>query len=236
MNNELDKLDALIAGFQRKKPEGSVPSYPNQDCIREEVLEDYLDHKSPPDLIKKLEAHLSVCSVCFDRMMILRAMKSEVDLPVPQRSMDRVRDLISESRSNYLELILGFAKETIRIIRTSGTILSPLPVLEPIRGNRDAELSKKTDYVEVKKPFGNITVNTQIERINGSYKLMINTVDTQTKMAPSNMRLILSSLGRELNSVDDSEAVFYIKLKKYIIKIIQEGHEIGTVSLDLREE
>jgi hypothetical protein len=163
-------------------------------------------------------------------------MKSEVDLPVPQRSMDRVRDLISESRSNYLELILGFAKETIRIIRTSGTILSPLPVLEPIRGNRDAELSKKTDYVEVKKPFGNITVNTQIERINGSYKLMINTVDTQTKMAPSNMRLILSSLGRELNSVDDSEAVFYIKLKKYIIKIIQEGHEIGTVSLDLREE
>jgi hypothetical protein len=236
MNNELDKLDALIAGVQRQKPKNSVPSPPNRDCIREEVLEDYLDHKSPPDMIKKLEAHLSGCSVCFDRMMILRAMKSEVNLPVPQKSMDRVRDLIPESRPNYLELILGFAKDTIRIIRTTGTIISPVPILEPVRGDKDAELSNKTDYIEVKKPFGNITVNTQIERIDRSYKLMVNTLDTQTQMAPSNMRLILSSLGRELNSVDDSEAVFYIKLKKYIIKIIQEGHEIGTVSLDLRAE
>ncbi len=236
MNNELDKLDALIAGAQRKKPKGSIPSPPNRDCIREEVLEDYLDHRYQPDMIKELEAHLSSCSICFDRMMILRALKSEVNQLVPQKTLDRVRDLIPESRSTYLELILGVAKDTIRVIRTTGSILSPMPILEPVRGNKDTDSSKKTDYIEVKKPFGNITVNTQIERIDRSYKLMVNTLDTQTQMAPSNMRLILSSLGRELNSVDDSEAVFYIKLKKYIIKIVQEGHEIGTVSLDLREE
>jgi len=94
--------------------------------------------------------------------------------------------------------------------------------MEPVRGDNQAELRKKTDYIEVNRPFGNITVNVQIERVNGSYKLMVNTLEKQTLMAPANMRLILSSLGRELNSVDDSEAVFYIKLKKYIIKIIQE--------------
>jgi hypothetical protein len=236
MNKEFEKLDALIAGVQRRKQKASVPSPPNRNCIREEVLEDYLDHKSPPDMIKKLETHLADCTICFDRMMILRAMRSEKNLTVPQKFLDRARDLIQESRPNCLELVLGFAKDTIRIIRTTGTLLSPLPVLEPVRGDSQEELGNKTDYIEVKKPFGDITVNAQIERVDGSYKLMINTLDTQTRLAPANMRLILSSLGRELNSVDDSEAVFYIKLKKYIIKILQEDREIGTISLDLRRE
>ena len=132
MNNELEKLDALIAGTQRKKLKSSMPSPPNRDCIREEVLEDYLDHRSQPDLINKLEAHLSNCSICFDRLMILRAMREEANQPVPQRILDRVRDLIPESRTNYLELILGFAKDTIRVIRTTGDILSPIPILFPI--------------------------------------------------------------------------------------------------------
>ncbi|MGA1843044.1 MAG: anti-sigma factor family protein [bacterium] len=236
MNKELEKLDALIAGVQKRKPSLRTPALPDRNCIPEEMLEDYLDHRSPPVQREEVEAHLADCSVCFDRMMILRAMRSEEQVPLPQRLLDRVRDLVPETRPNCLELVLGFAIETIHIIRHTGIILSPAPMLEPVRGEGQTEVRGKTDYVEVKKPFGNITVNVQVERVNGSYKLMVNTLDTKTDSAPVNMRLILSSLSRELNSVDDSEAVFYIKLKQYVIKIIHEGQEIGTVSLDLRKE
>ena len=236
MNKEFEKLDDLLSGAKRRKKLCRAPTLPKKKCISEEALEEYLDHRSPPELIEKLESHLASCSTCFDRMMILRAMRTEEPLPVPQRLLNQARDLVAECRPNCLELVLGFAIDTIHIIRNSGTILSPAPALEPVRGNAQAELRRKTDYVEVKKPFGDITVNVQVERVDGSYKLMVNTLDKKTHMAPPNMRLSLSSLGRELNSVDDSEAVFYLKLKKYMIRIIQEGCEIGTVSLDLRKE
>jgi len=236
MNKELEKLDALIAGVQKRKTSVRPPALPDRNCIPEEVLEDYLDHRSPPEKTEHLETHLADCSVCFDRMMILRAVRSEEQIPLPQRLLDMARDLVPETRPNCLELVLGFAIDTIHIIRHTGIMLSPAPILEPVRGENQTEVRGKTDYVEVKKPFGAITVNVQVERVNGSYKLMVNTLDTKTHSAPVKMRLILSSLSRELNSVDDSEAVFYIKLKQYLIKIIHEGQEIGTVSLDLRKE
>jgi hypothetical protein len=236
MNKELENLDGLLAGAKKRKKLPRTPCLPDRECISEEVLESYLDHRSPPDMIERIESHLATCATCFDRMMILRAVREDDPVPVPQKLLNQARDLVPECRPNCLELVLGFAMETIHIIRNSGIILSPVPVMEAVRGDEQTELMRKTDYVEVKKPFGDVTVNVQVERVNGSYKLMVNALETKTHMAPSNMRLILSSLGRELNSVDDSEAVFYIKLKKYIVKIIQEGREIGTVSLDLRKE
>ena len=236
MNKEFEKLDALIAKVQKRKPMHKAPSLPDRNCIPEEILEEYLDHRSPPETVEKLESHLAGCSICLDRMMILRDMKKESHLPVPQKLLERARDLVPECRPNCLELILGFAKETIYIIRNTGIMLSPTPILETVRGNEETGLSRKTDYVEVKKNFDNVTVNVQVERVDGSYKLMVNALDSQTNTAPANMRLILSSLGREINSVDDSEAVFYIKLKQYLVQIIHEGHEIGTVSLDLRKD
>jgi len=153
MNKELEKLDALISKVQRREPMHKAPSLPDRNCIPEEVLEEYLDHRSPPDTVEKLESHLAGCSVCLDRMMILRAMKKDEPQHVPQKLLDRARDLVPECRPNYLELILGFAKDTIHIIRNTGIILSPVPILEPVRGGEEAELSRKTDYIEVKKDF-----------------------------------------------------------------------------------
>ncbi|MBN2373426.1 zf-HC2 domain-containing protein [bacterium] len=233
---EIEKLDAFISGIRKQRKAVTLPSLPGRECLPEEVLEDYLDRRLSKDITEALESHLAGCRICLDRLLILKAFRLEGHVSVPQRLINKARDLVQETRPNCLELILGFAKDTIRIIRNSGILLSPELIMEPVRGKQDTQVRKATDYVAVKKLFGNITVDVQIERINGSFKLMINTRDLQTSLSPPNMRLALFSMDRELNSVDDSEAVFYIKLKKYIVKIIQEDFEIGSVRLDLRQE
>lgn len=234
-NKEIERLEALLTKIRGRIINNIVTFTPNQSCIQEEDLEYYLDQALPKNMIEALESHLACCPVCLNRLIILKEMRVEEFDPVPQKLVDRARDLV-QVKSDCLELVLGFAKNTIHIIRNSGILLSSEPILDAVRGEKEAGMKKATDYVAVRKAFGHIAVDVNIERINGSYKLMVNSLDTKTGQPPTNIRLILCSMGRELNSVDDSEAVFYIKLKKYIVKIIHSDYELGDIHLDLRSE
>ncbi len=235
-NKEIEKIDSLLRKFWTRRLKVSSFSLAGSKCAPEAILEDYINQTLSGAEIKKLESHLNACQTCAARLLILKSMKFEEEINIPEKLIYKAKDLVPDTRPNCLELVLSFAKNTINIIRHSGMLLSPEPVLEPSRGGADPETKKTVDCVAVKKLFEDISVDVQIERINGSYKLMVNCVDINTELSPQNMRLVLSSMDRELSSVDDSEAVFYIKLKRYLIKIIQSDYEVGDIRIDLRKE
>jgi len=236
MTKDIEKFSAIIARAWDKAVELRIPSLPGTNCVAESTLEDYLAKTASQETIQKLESHLGVCQVCLDRLMILRNFKNEKLVDVPNKQLQSIKDLVHETRPNCLELILGFSKKVIHIIHNTGTLLTPCPLVESFRGENHSSVVEATDFVGIKKRFDKINVEVQIERINGSYKLMVNTLDVDSLEPPSHIKLLLMSMDRELNSIDDSEAVFYIKLKKYIIKILQNDSELGNISLDLRQE
>lgn len=231
---ELERLDELLNKLCSGSVRPTSYSFEHTDCIDEEDLEDYLDHCLHQKENERVELHLVKCESCFNRLMILRDLKIKEEIKVPERLINHARDLVVDSRPNCLELVLEFARNTINIIRYTGSLISPELSPAPIRGRGEKARDNPIEYVAVNKHFNDISVDVQIERINETSKLMVNCIDLKTEQPPKDIRLILSSLGRELSSVDESEGVFYIKPKKYIINILKCKKNIGEIFLDLR--
>ena len=108
--------------------------------------------------------------------------------------------------------------------------------LQPVRGESSTGVERLGDFIRLNKQIRDIDVNLQLERIDDSLKLMIHTIDSNTHESPAGLRLMLYSREREINSVEESEAVFYIKFKNYFVKIFLHGKQIGIIQLRLKKE
>lgn len=104
-------------------------------------------------------------------------------------------------------------------------------------GKEPHELNKKGDFINLGKTIKGIDVNLQMERIEDSLKLIVHLLDERKKTPPSKARIMLcSENSRKLKIVEDSEATFYLKFKKYFIKIFVGGKQIGIINLGLTKE
>jgi len=205
-------------------------------CIDENKLQDYTENIISIEERIEIEEHLGNCDLCFTRFMISRDMLYEPLIEAPFRLKQRIKEIVPQKKENIFNFVLSFTRNTIRIIKNSGNFLLPEVGLQPVRGIQGAELERQGDFISLGKRIKNIDVNLQLERIDDSLKLMIHTIDSKTQKSPANVRLMLCSEERELNSVKESEAVFYLKFKKYFIKIFVHGKQIGVINLGLTKE
>jgi len=98
------------------------------------------------------------------------------------------------------------------------------------------KIDKPNNLILLHKQINDLNIDLQIERINDSLKLTITTINSKTQECPKNLQLLLYSNGRELNSSKESEAIFYLKFKKYFIKIFVKGKQIGIITLRLHKD
>lgn len=235
LNEEsVDRALAKIKNLVRKQDVLSACSLANS--IDEAKLQDYIENIISVEERSKIEEHLGNCDLCFNRLMILREMINEPLIEAPFRLKQQVKDIVPHKKENIFDFVLSFTKDAIRIVKNSGNFLLPQVGLQPVRGQLGAELERLGDFMTLSKQIKNIDVNLQLERIDESLKLMIHTIDSKTQQSPTNVRLMLYSNGRELNSVEESEAVFYLKFKKYFIKIFIHGKQIGIIRLGLTKD
>jgi len=145
-------------------------------------------------------------------------------------------DVYGSSPNRVLEVILSITQKAIRIIKNTGELLTPDVALQPARGQEDKiKQGQLSEFIIISKEFQDLKMDVQIECINDSYKVILNASDPINKIPLTGARLALYSAGRELSSIEDSEAIFYLKLRKYLIKILFEEREVGEIRLDLRK-
>lgn len=234
MERDVEKLTEVLHSISPRK-RGTVPRC-TPDCLTEERLEAYYQGTLPKSEGTEIGKHLVSCRYCSDRLIILNQLMAGELVDVPQRLMVKAKQAIFGSSNRVLEIVLSITQKAIRIIKNTGELLTPEPVLQPARGQEDKiKQDQLSDFITISKEFKDLKMDIQIECINDSYKVILNASDPINQTPLTGARLALFSGGRELSSIEDSEAIFYLKLRKYLIKILFEDRELGEVRLDLRK-
>jgi hypothetical protein len=241
MERDVEKLAEILHSIYPPRKRGDIPRS-TPDCLTEDRLEAYYQGTLPKPEGTEIGKHLIDCRYCYDRLLILDDMMASEQVEVPKRLMARAKEAVfaqipSVSSSNrVLEVILSITQKAIRIIKNTGELLTPEPALQPVRGQEDKiKQSQLSEFIIISKEFQDLKMDVQIECINDSYKVVLNASDPVNQIPLTGARLSLFSGGRELSSIEDSEAIFYLKLRKYLIKVLFEEREVGEIRLDLRK-
>ncbi|MEW5802642.1 MAG: hypothetical protein AB1847_11135 [bacterium] len=235
MERDVEKLAEMLDSISLPRKRGDMPRR-TPDCLTEERLEAYYQGTLPKPEGMEIGNHLSNCQYCFDRLIILDELMAGEHVEVPRRLMAGARQTIFGSSNRVLEIVLSITQKAIRIIKNTGELLTPEPVLQPARGQEDkVGHGQLSDFLIISKEFQDLKMDVQIECVNDSYKVILNASDPHNGTPLSGARLALFSGGRELSSIEDSEAIFYLKLRKYLIKVLFEEREMGEIRLDLRK-
>jgi len=234
MEKDVEKLAEILQRICPPGKKGEAPHH-TPGCLTEEKLEAYSQGTLPKPEETEVGRHLLNCRYCLDRIIIMDELMISEQVEVPKRLMEKARQLIFGDSNRVLEIILSFSQKAIRIIKNTGELLTPEPALQLARGQEDkVNHSQLSDFIIISKEFKDLKMDVQIECINDSYKVILNASDPIHRMPLAGTRLALFSGGRELSSIEDSEAIFYLKLRKYLIKVLFENRELGEVRLDLR--
>ena len=244
MEKDVEKFTEILHSIYPLRKRGDIPRR-TPDCLTEDRLEAYYQGTLSKLEGKEIGNHVLDCRYCCDRLLIFDEVMAGEQVEVPKKLMARARQTVlarvqSGSSSNrVLEIILSITQKAIRIIKNTGELLTPEPALQPVRGVRGQEdtinQSQLPEFITISRKFQDLKMDVQIECINDSYKVIFNASDPVNQTPLAGARLALFSGGRELSSIEDSEAIFYLKLRKYLIKVIFEEKELGEVRLDLRK-
>ena len=235
MDKNVEKLAQILSKPPLSLKRGKLPEQ-GSNCVAEETLEQFYQGTLSRSERTKIEQHLIACQYCFDRLVILDELSYGELVEVPERLVAKTKQMVFGSSHPILEIILTATQRAIKIIKNTGELLSPAPVLRPARGQESGlNQDQVYDFVTISKEFNGVKMDVHIECVNDSYKVILNASDPIERTPISGARLALFAGDRELSSVEDSEAVFYLKLRKYLIKILFEDKEIGEIHLDLRK-
>jgi hypothetical protein len=235
MEKDVEKLAGILNSIYFPRTKGDSPQH-TPDCLTELRLEEYYQGTLSKEERIKIGKHLLGCRYCYDRLLILDESILGEQVDIPKRLLAKTKQMIFGSSNRVLEIILSATQKAIRIIKNTGDLLSPEPAFQMARGHEDkAKYGQLYDFVAISKEFQDLKMDIQIECINDSYKVILNASDPVNRMPFAGARLALFSEGRELSSIEDSEAIFYLKLRKYLIKVLFADRELGEVRLDLRK-
>ena len=234
MEKETEKLVGMLSRIGLSLKKGELPQRAS-DCVAEEKLEEYYRGTLSKTERTGIDKHLVGCRFCCDRLFILDGLSVAESFEVPKQVIDKTKQMIFGSSHRVLEIVLAATKKAIKIIKNTGDLLAPAPALQPARGQENwANHDQLYDFVSISKEFEGLKMDVHIECINDAYKVILNTSDPVNHLPLTDTRLALYSEGKELSSVEESEAIFYLKLREYLIKVLFEDKELGEIRLDLR--
>ena len=234
MEKGTEKLIGILSKAFFSIGEGKLPRQ-TSNCLREEQLEEYYQGILSKPEREKLDQHLVDCQFCYDRLLILDEVAAGEQVEIPQKLVAKTKQLVSGNSGRILEIVLMATQKAIRIIKNTGDLIAPAPILQPARGQENKiNQDQVYDSVTISKEFEELKLDIQIECVNDSYKVILNASDPINHTPLTGTRLALFSDDRELSSVEESEAIFYLKLRKYLIKVLFADRDLGEIRLDLR--
>ena len=169
MERDVEKLAEILHSISPSRKRGDIPRC-TPDCLTEERLEAYYQGALPKSEGKEIGKHLLGCRYCYDRLLILDEMMAGEQVEVPKRLMVNAKQAIYGSPNRVWEVVLSITQKAIRIIKNTGELLTPEPVLQPARGQEDkVNQSQLSEFIIISKEFQDLKMDVQIECINDSY-------------------------------------------------------------------
>jgi hypothetical protein len=173
------------------------------------------------------------------RRSFLLAAEMPTEEEVPGALAEKVKQYVTESaQENVLDAAVEFAENIVRVIRTTGTILScPAPAV----AYRDIEALAESRTVEISKAVNGYVIDIKVTRIKSdAANLTVRIKNRKTGKPSSGERVSLVYENRELRSslTDVGKVEFEnIKLRDYQVNLVRKGESrcIAILSLKVLE-
>ena len=212
-----------------------------KDCLPEEVFAAYLENLLDDTDKEKIEEHLSNCKACRQNSIMLNRVRMEVEkepsLKASHEVTGKAKRLVPDvPAKDLIEVVLGFAKDSIRILKDTATMIKPLEVAPA--GTREVSTKEEEkNIVCLSKEFNGIKADIFIEKIDNTYcEIEVKTADTSSGAPLDNIRLNLLSEGKELASyltIKGRASFKNLPFGTYILAIKKGTNFLGEILLRL---
>ncbi|MHA2039240.1 MAG: zf-HC2 domain-containing protein [Promethearchaeota archaeon] len=239
----MDEIEKKIKYISKEVHE-SDSNMKSQDCLGQNILSLYIEgsiKEKDKDLVEK---HLLECNHCLDFVFLHKKMREAEScqiLPdVPKTWIKRAKRLYTaqevQAGTDFFDIVLKFAEETIEVIKNPGKILISYGAIPlPIRGENE---SLKTNLVTLSKTFLNIESEVEVEKAGGGYvNIKVTTKEVKSDLPAKGLRISLSNPYRKIASyfAENGEAYFEgLKYGEYVINIIKLRNAVGQISLNIK--
>jgi len=213
-------------------------------CPDDEKLADYLEGRLSAEDRSDMDAHLSDCDACLERLMIGQHLALHSEIPhAPAHVTETAVRLVGNLNTEPGGALREKAGSVFRgICSKVSDYLSPMswgdPLPAGVRGGQDAA----EDYVRVRKNFREAEVEIEIEKAAADAAHVRVFLEDQAKAGgpykTDGIRVTLKKREREISSQlpDDGYVVFEnIAFDHYELVFTQHGSAIGTYSFELME-
>jgi len=233
-----DNLTEYLKNIELKALETAKKMEKPNPCEKY-VVEDYdryVKHvrgNEPFENVEVFEKHCEVCTSC--RHGIAQSNDKYIDETLLKKTMEFYDSLKPES--NIIEIILSVSKNLLKVMRTTGTILSS-PLLEPTRGKIDESEPRQSFKIvqEFVQPPISVQIFLEGERSRENIKLNISLFDKQAEefMSETPISLAGPNESQEKTTDKNGQAAFLIQGQgNYRATILSEAVVAAQVNLSI---
>jgi len=251
----MDKYEDILKNLIKKDLSGTVADTSN--CITDEAFSLYLENLLNEREKEDIEEHLIVCKACRQKSIALHKFKEEIQkedlLTAPMRATEKAKQLVMEPVThNLVEVVLEFARDTVRIIKNTGSIFQPIEAslnmsLELARERKYVYHQQRHEIIPVEgaawaeaayfvNEFDGLLVAITIEKVTESEcEMKIRTADS-SGLPIDGIRLNLILGEKELASYLTREgyAIFKnLSFNEYSLVIVRNQETVGMINLKL---
>ncbi|MFH0839553.1 MAG: hypothetical protein V1883_00870 [Candidatus Omnitrophota bacterium] len=198
-----------------------------------------LDEKKKDGILEYIAAQEDSDEAALASFLITPDISAETK-PVPSYLTAKAKELMPETvYEDLLDAVVEFAEDVVKVIRTTGTILTAQlqPKVAGVSAFRGSE-EKKSKVIEISKAVSNYLVAIKVTRIKKDLvDLIVNVKNRKTKKPCSGERISLVYGEREVRSSltkMGSVEFDHIKLEDYKVKVIHGGESRPLASLSLK--
>lgn len=233
---DMDNYDNILKNLIKKGSENMKRG----NCLSEELLASYLDNLLDSTEKETVENHLYKCNDCRQHSIILNRVRKEITIEelisVPQQVTDRAKEIIKSGISKrFFEVVLEFAKDSVRIIKDTGAMYKPLEFVT--EGARQETQAGIKNMVHLSNTFKELQADIIIERIDDiSYEIYFKASDIISGSPIDDIRVSLISEEREVASyltVNGQISFKNIYPGAYFLNIIKDRDILGEILLKL---
>lgn len=244
----MDKYEKILKGLIKKNLPQDIPNTSKDSvCITDEIFSSYLENLLDDKGKEMIEEHLIHCNMCRQKNITLHRIKEEIQkenlLIAPMRATEKAKQLVNAPVThNLVEVILGFAKDTVRIIKNTGAIFQPLEFAPALARGSESEHSipnipKAGNITFLVNKFSGLTVELTVEKINEyEFDIEVKATDAQSAEPINNIRFNLLLGERELASYLTKQGYTTFKnlpLDTYALEVVQKKETLGKINLKL---
>lgn len=234
--NNMDNYDKILKDLIKKGSENMK----REDCLSEELLASYFDNLMGSTERETVENHLYKCNHCRQHSIILNRVRKEIKIEelmsVPQQVTDRAKELVRSGISKtFFEVVLEFAKDSVRIIKDTGAMYKPLQFAA--EGARQEAQAGLKNIVHLSKSFKELQADIVIEKMDDtSYEINFKASDIISGSPIDDIRVSLISGEREVASYLTANGKVSFKNiypGAYFLNIIKDRDILGEILLKL---